>query len=287
MAEYTSFELFKQALYDKRSISTTAFLELYEKLLLDRGDENSILHANRIKQYREEITNKRYLSELKKDFNSLYLLISREYPDLKFIIEGRIKSIVSTDKKIVKNINEKKSLDLLRDTIAFRTLIFGNFSAAKLIELSYSIMNSIIKYGNSSYLLCEADTPNNTMDLSKKPNGIIIPKKSGINPRFSYGVKDYIISPKENGYQSLHATFRRQKGGECFEVQVRTFDMHLCAENGEAAHNKYKRSKYKSPYSLEREKIHIPGYGTAVDGAVFDFVGLEKGLQIIKQQKVF
>ena len=71
MTEYTSFELFKQALYDKRSISTTAFLELYEKLLLDRGDENSILHANRIKQYREEITNKRYLSELKKDFNSL------------------------------------------------------------------------------------------------------------------------------------------------------------------------------------------------------------------------
>lgn len=284
---YASSDLFLKALYDRKTKSIPGFLELYEKLLLERGDERSVLHANRLEQYRKEITNRKYLNELKKDFNSLYLIISKEYPDLKFLIEGRIKSVVSTDKKIVKNLNENKSLDLLRDTIAFRTLIFGNYSTSELIEFCYGIMNSIIKYGNSSYTLCEADDVKNTMDLTEEHEGIIIPKKSLINPRYLFGVKDYILTPKKNGYQSLHAVFRRQKGGECFEVQVRTFDMHLFAENGEASHSNYKKSKYKTPYNIERNKIHIPGYSVANDGTVFDFVGLEKGLQIIKQQRVF
>lgn len=284
---YTSNELFNKALYDEKSTSIPKFLELYKELLIKRADENSVLHANRLDQYCKEITNRKYLAELKKDFNSLYLLISKEYPHLNFLIEGRIKSVVSTDRKIVKNINENKSLDSLRDTIAFRTLIFGNYSQTELVELCYSVMNSIIKYGNSNYILCEADTVKNVMDLNDDANGIIIPKKSQINPRYLFGVKDYILTPKKNGYQSLHAIFRRQKGGECFEIQVRTFDMHVYAENGEASHSNYKKKKYNTPYNIEREKIHIPGYGVTSDGTVFDFIGLEKGLQIIKQQKVF
>lgn len=284
---YASNDLFNKALYDDRTTSIPKFLELYEELLMERADENSVLHANRLKQYREEITNRRYLTELKKDFNSLYLLISKEYPNLNFLIEGRIKSIVSTDRKIVKNINENKSLDLLRDTIAFRTLIFGNYSPTELVELCYGVMNSIIKYGNTNYILCEADDVKNVMDIDDDKTGLTIPKKSQINPRYLFGVKDYILAPKKNGYQSLHAIFRRQKGGECFEIQVRTFDMHVYAENGEAAHSNYKKKKYKTPYTIEREKIHIPGYGVTSDGTVFDFIGLEKGLQIIKQQKIF
>lgn len=284
---YTSVELFTTALYDERSTSIPKFLELYEALLLERGDENSVLHSRRLKQYREEITNRKYLTELKKDFNSLYLLISKEYPDLNFFIEGRIKSVLSTDRKIVKSINENKSLDLLRDTIAFRTLIFGNYSATELVDLCYSIMNSIIKYGNNNYTLCEADDVKNIMGPTDNSNGIIIPKKSGIHERYQFGVKDYILTPKKNGYQSLHSVFRRQKGGECFEVQVRSIDMHIYAENGEASHSAYKKRKYKTAYNIEREKIHIPGYIISSDGSIFDFVGLEKGLQIIKQQKVF
>lgn len=284
---YTSKDLFTQALYDKNTNSIPIFLEQYENLLSERGDELSILHANRIKQYRTEITNKKYLGELKRNFNNLYMLISKEYPGLSFIIEGRIKSAISLDKKIVKNINENKSLDLLRDTIAFRTLIFGPYPPADLVDMCYDIMNSIIKYGNSNYILCEADDVKNVMNLEEEHPEIIIPKKSKINPRYQFGVKDYIISPKKNGYQSIHATFRRQNGGECFEVQVRTFDMHMYAENGEASHSSYKKKKYKTEYDLDRTKIHIPGYGVCNDSTVFDFVGLEKGLQIIKQQKVF
>jgi guanosine-3',5'-bis(diphosphate) 3'-pyrophosphohydrolase len=55
-------------------------------------------------------------------------------------------------------------------------------------------------------------------------------------------IKDFIAMPRPNGYQALHTSVISEHGMP-FEVQIRSIEMHRMAEEGIAAHWKYKEGR--------------------------------------------
>jgi GTP pyrophosphokinase len=69
-------------------------------------------------------------------------------------------------------------------------------------------------------------------------------------------LRDWISTPKGNGYESLHTTVMA-KNGQWVEVQIRTKRMDEIAEKGYAAHWKYKDNAAKYESNLEKWLVRV------------------------------
>jgi GTP pyrophosphokinase len=108
----------------------------------------------------------------------------------------------------------------------------------------YSIYNKMLEQNldfDDLYDLIALRIITGTVDECYVILGIIHSSWHYIPGRF----KDYITIPKPNMYQSLHTTVIGPKG-ERVEFQIRTWDMHRVAEEGIAAHWRYKEGRTDS-----------------------------------------
>ncbi len=97
-------------------------------------------------------------------------------------------------------------------------------------------------------------------------------------------LRDWIASPKPNGYRSLHTTII--VGGDKFEIQIRTEEMHREAELGSASHLTYKEDRSYIKEALDfvrelqsdlREKDLIKNIGRGLEVREVIYVQTPKG----------
>ncbi len=225
------------------------------------------------------------LTNLTTDINFLLLYItiwmnsSKEFDiDINYI--SRRKSLEKDLSKMFERAFNGKDAQKVYDRFAFRGIVSNTISGYKTIGYVEELTNYILGIlGNKNrklklefenwisenpkitnfdkerikYLLSLpfsfmelSITDTDTFDPKEHPT-VIVPKKTKI--QYDSLIKNYVSTPKKNGYQSIHFVLFLRKDspilpGATIEGQIRDHYMDDYAENLEASHNEYSDKKY-------------------------------------------
>ena len=164
-------------------------------------------------------------------------------------ITARIKEPYSMWRKILKTGTLSSGMDDLPDAVAMR-IVLSSSSTAQTTQTTQTAQTKGEHTGQG-----HTDDNNN----NNEEEAMIRAKERALcyyaqelcmqrYPAVSGRIKDYIRSPKKNGYQSLHCTANMRWHGEewPFEIQIRSQEMHRVAEYGVAAHWDYKMQQQQA-----------------------------------------
>ena len=136
-------------------------------------------------------------------------------------VTGRVKAATSTFRKLLRD--SIKSIELVRDVVALRIVVTPADDVETLLQ---GVMGRAVGRAEAEALLCHG---------AHRQLQRMMPEVPG-------RMKDFIRSPKPNGYQSIHTNVRLPDG-RVIEVQIRSAAMHQDAEYGVAAHHLYRATQ--------------------------------------------
>lgn len=207
-------------------------------------------------------------------------------------IDLRVKSLLSTDAKI--QLLQKEAMSNIeaglrpreifpRDIFAFRIIILDSGKPEE-IDSCYDLVNFMLPYMVAEMgCILEPSTGTVRTEGFKReehPDVLFPTEKGELNHALKVYVKDYIKTPKENGYQALHTMIRDKKLDFFFEIQMGTYTMYRKSLVGTASHEGHKANRYSDILASENfdpSKVKIPGfyfYPNDEGGEVVDYTGL-------------
>ena len=220
--------------------------------------------------------------------NKEYLYLKEKFPHLGIEFQGRIKSLVSTDSKIKKDlkqalINGEELSDIsLKDILAYRYILHipENLKLDKnsTAEICYDFLKAQIDFNikNGNTLLKAKHINSENMDSIKNKISeyhIEIPTID-FDDKYSDFVKNYIKNPKDSLYQALHVRYLISEIP--FETQIKTKEMHDFAEYGAASHKYYKP---RSSFNIHKVPQEL-GFIKTDSGYKIDILPMDESIKL-------
>ena len=227
------------------------------------------------------------IKQLEKDFLEFkdHMRVWSNESGIQLYLQRRQKSFLGINAKIRLYLSSGRSLSSINDLLGFRIILKTPYpDNMESIQQCYQVINETVRFFlfEKGCIIMEAE-PRNGVEIapdSARKEGIIIPTQNYIMEGLENNVKDYVMHPKENGYQALHVLISTPTN-LIFEVQVKTTFMDILADHGSGDHARYKAMKYDENSNLGQidfSKIDMPGFRLLQSGEVYDKIGLQKAI---------